>query len=264
MRGAGMTAPLHALQIAFHDHLLNLPSTIATEVVEGGRIGVDHRLHIYHNAYRVRLLENLRDAFEKTWTYLGDEAFDASALAFIEANPPQHRNLRWHGDAFPTWLANQFPNDLDIAELAQIDWQLRQAFDGPNANPIALSDLATLSPEAWASVGFRFAPTLMITPLRYNSIGIWHALDQEQTPPSAEVLPEPSWLLIWRKGWQPHFRTISALEQAALSQLKDGASFAAVCAALSEQFSDEEAATVAADSLRTWLQDELIVCILPR
>ncbi len=253
------TLALNDLQIAFHDHLLDAPSDIAQQVVAGGRISVDHRLNIYHNAYRVRLLENLRDAFEKTWAYLGDDTFEAAALAFIEANPPQHRNLRWHGAAFPEFLAEQFAQDLDIAELALIDWQLRQAFDGRNAAPIAPADLAGLAPEAWETLGFEFAPTLFIAPLRYNSVSIWHALDQEATPPVAEALPEPSWILIWRKAWQPHFRTIHAVEHAALSQLQSGASFAAVCAALSEQFSDEEAASVAGERLRTWLLDELIV-----
>ncbi|MBT9613631.1 MAG: putative DNA-binding domain-containing protein [Burkholderiales bacterium] len=261
------TLELTDLQIAFHGHLLNQASRIAQEVIDGGRISVDHRLNIYHNAYRVRLLENLRDAYEKTWTYLGDDTFDASALAFIEANPPQHRNLRWHGAEFPQFLANQFPRDTDIAELALIDWQLRHAFDGPNATPVQPAELAGLSPEDWENVGFQFAPTLFIAPLRYNTVSIWHALDQEQVPPTAEALPEPSWLLIWRKGWQPHFRTIQAVEQAALAQMQGGASFAEVCAALSQQFSDQEAATVAAEGLRTWLQDELIVGLtglLPR
>lgn len=253
------TLELTDLQIAFYGHLLNQASRIAQEVIDGGRISVDHRLNIYHNAYRVRLLENLRDAYEKTWTYLGDTTFDASALAFIEANPPQHRNLRWHGAEFPQFLANEFPQDADIAELALIDWQLRHAFDGPNASPVQLAELAKLSEANWESVGFQFAPTLFIAPLRYNTVSIWHALDQEETPPAAEALPEPSWLLIWRKGWQPHFRTIQAVEQAALAQLQGGASFAQVCATLSQQFSDQEAARVASESLRTWLQDELIV-----
>ena len=136
---------------------------------------------------------------------------------------------------------------------------LRQAFDGPNAVPLAPSDLAGLSTEQWETVGFRFAPTLFLMPLRYNSVSIWHALDQDQTPSVAETLPDPTWLVIWRKGWQPHFRTIHAVEQSALSQLRAGASFARVCVALSEQFSDVQTTQVAAESLRTWLQDELIV-----
>ena len=65
--------------------------------------------------------------------------------------------------------------------------------------------------------------------------------------------------MIWRKGWQPHFRTLQAVEHVALMQLQDGTSLAQVCNVLGEQFSDQEAASVAAGSLRTWLQDELIV-----
>jgi len=249
---------LTRVQGAFHDHLLNLPSSISHEVADGGRISVDHRLHIYHNAYRVRLLENLRDAFEKTWSYLGDESFEFAARAFIEDNPPRHRNLRWHGAEFSQWLGQRFPDDFDIAELAQIDWQLRQAFDGANATPVAAADLAGLTAAEWASVGFEFVPTLSITPLGFNSVSIWHALDQAHIPPVAERLSQPAWLLIWRKGWQPHFRTLQAAEHAALLQLRDGASFAQVCANLAEQFSDQQAASVAAENLRTWLQDEMI------
>ena len=246
------------LQAAFHDHLLSLPSAISQEVSKGGRIGVNHRLHIYHNAYRARLLENLQDAYEKTWAYLGDETFESSALAFIEDNPPTHRNLRWHGVEFPHWLEKRFPEDGDIAELALIDWQLRRAFDGPDASPVQAAELAGLAAEDWASVGFQFVPTLFIAPIRFNSVAIWHALDQERAPPAAEPLPAPTWLLIWRKGWQPHFRTIQAAEHAALMQVQGGASFAQVCADLGEQFSDQEAASVAAESLRTWLLDEMI------
>ena len=253
------TPGLAGLQIAFHDHLLGLPSAIAREVADGGRITVEHRLHIYHHAYRARLVEALQDVFEKTWAYLGDDSFESAALAFIEATPPQHRNLRWYGTEFPQWLAKRFPEDGDIAELASIDWQLRCAFDGPNAQPIHAEELALLTPEQWESVGFRFAPTLFLAPLRYNTISIWHALDQEKPPPVAEPLPDSAWLLIWRKQWQPHFRTIPAAEYAALSQLHAGASFAEVCAFLSEQFPEEEAAAVAAEGLRTWLGDELIV-----
>lgn len=250
---------LSGLQVAFHDHLLNRPSDFAQEVVDGGRITIEHRLHIYHNAYRARLLENLQDAYEKTWTYLGDATFEATARAYIEVTPPNHRNLRWYGTTFPDWLSSQFPDDGDIAELAMVDWQLRQAFDGPDATPINSSSLTGLPSADWETIGFQLTPTLRINSLRHNSVPIWHAIDQEQTPPASELLAESSWLLIWRKGWQPHFRTIGAVENSALKQLQDGTPFAEVCSALTEQFSETEAATVAAESLLVWLHDELIV-----
>jgi len=247
------------LQVAFHDHLLNRPSDFAQEVVDGGRISIEHRLHIYHNAYRARLVENLQDAYEKTWAYLGDETFETAARAYIEVTPPNNRNLRWYGATFPAWLGGQFPDDGDVAELAVLDWQLRLAFDAPDAAPIQTDALTGLTSENWETIGFTLTPTLHISQLRFNSVAIWHAIDQEQTPPASETLAEPSWLLIWRKGWKPHFRTINAVENAALQQLQQGTPFAEVCASLSNQFSDNEAAIVAAESLHTWLNDELIV-----
>jgi len=250
---------LTGLQVAFHDHLLNRPSEFAQEVVDGGRITIEHRLHIYHNAYRQRLLENLQDAYEKTWAYVGDETFETTARAYIEVTPPNHRNLRWYGATFPDWLAGQFPDDGDIAELAMVDWELRKAFDGPDATPIGANDLTGLAPSDWETISFKLAPTLHISPLLYNSLTIWHAIDQDQTPPASEKLSEPSWLLIWRKGWQPHFRTIGAVESAALQQLQQGTPFSDVCTALTSQFSETETATIAAESLLVWLHDELIV-----
>ena len=253
------TQNLSTLQIAFHDHLLNRPSAIAEEVVDGGRITIEHRLHIYHNAYRARLLENLQDSYEKTWAYLGDENFEATARNYIEETPPNNRNLRWYGATFPAWLDSQFPEDGDIAELAMLDWELRKAFDAPDATPIHAGALGGLAPAEWETIGFKLTPTMHISPLRYNSVGIWHALDLEQAPPASELLPEPGWLLTWRKGWQPHFRTLGAVENAALMQLQQGTPFAEVCTALTNQFSESETATVAAESLRTWLDDKLIV-----
>lgn len=252
---------LSALQVNFHKHLLNLPSNIQQEVVAGGRISVEHRLHIYHNAYRVRLLETLQDAFEKTWAYLGDDAFESAALAFIEKTPPRHRNLRWYGEGFPQWLATRFPNDGDIAELAIIDWQLRHAFDAPDAPPLRVADLASLSTADWDKVGFCFTPSLCVTPLQYNTVSIWHALDREEAPPTAESLAEASWLLIWRKCWQPHFRTIQDVEFGALSSLIQGESFAQMCGRLNELFPERDSAMLAAEMLATWLRDELIVAL---
>ena len=250
---------LSTLQVNFHAHLLNLPNSIHEEVVDDGHISVEHRLHIYHHAYRARLLETLQDAFEKTWAYLGDEAFESAALSFIEKTPPRHRNLRWYGEAFPQWLAQQFRNDADIAELAAMDWQLRNAFDAPDAPPLRAAHLACLSVADWDKAGFCFTPSLCMTPVRYNIASIWHALDREEVPPTAEILAESSWLLTWRKGWQPHFRTIPGVEFEALSFLIKGGSFAQMASRLNQLLPDPDTATLAAQMLSTWIREELIV-----
>ena len=149
------TSTLRNVQMALHDHLLGRASAIERELAEGGRIPLERRLHIYHHAYRARLQETMQDTFEKTWAYLGDDAFAAAALDYVEGHPPVHRNLRWYGETFPRWLTQRFPADADIGELAMIDWQLRQAFDGDDAVPVPATALAALGADVWLTVGCR-------------------------------------------------------------------------------------------------------------
>ena len=254
----GSVASLRAVQVALHDHLLDRASPIAGQVREGGRITVEQRLGIYHHAYRARLQETLQDNFERTWGYLGDEAFAAAALAFIASHAPSHRNLRWYGEQFVGWLAERFPADLDISELAMIDWGLRSAFDGPDAAPVTAAALAQLDGADWESLGCRFVPTLCVVPVAFNTVTIWHALNLGETPPVAARLDDPTWLMIWRKGWEPHFRTIGPDEHAMVSQLRAGTAVAAACAELNSAGFDERAALAIATHLRTWIDEELI------
>jgi hypothetical protein len=251
-----MSAELARVQGDFQHFLLNIASPITGQVKPGGRIPVGKRLGIYHNAYRVRLIDTLRDTYEKTWTYLGDTLFEQCASAYVEIHPPTHRSLRDYGAAMPVWLAGRFPGDLDVAELALMDWQLRQAFDGADAEALPLEALAGLAADDWETLGFRFVPTLVLNPLGFNTPAIWGALDQSQPPPTAQPLPAPAWLCVWRSGWQPHFRTLDETEFVALNALREGAGFAAVCQTLSETCAD--ASTLSAHYLRIWLTDGLI------
>ncbi len=254
-----MSAPLTAVQCDLHDYLLDAGDRITPRIQTGGRISVAQRLGIYHNAYRVRLADTLRDSYEKTWTYLGDATFDACALAYIESHPPTHRSLRDYGAALPEWLTIRFPDDPDIAELALMDWQLRQTFDGPDASVMGLDALTTLTPGDWETLGFQLVPTLKLWPLHFNTPAIWGALDQGLAPPGACSLDAPAWLCVWRQGWQPHFRTLDATEFRALDAVRRGARFAAVCQQLAE--TGEAAQSLIARYLHVWLTDGLIACV---
>lgn len=250
------SVPLATVQHDLHDFLLNADDRITPRIQTGGRISVAQRLGIYHNAYRVRLADTLRDTYEKTWTYLGDATFDACALAYIELHPPTHRSLRDYGAALPDWLTIRFPDDLDIAELARMDWQLRQTFDGPDESVIGLDTLTTLAPDDWETLGFQFVPTLQLLPLHFNTPAIWSALDQELAPPGAQKLAAPAWLCVWRQGWQPHFRTLDETEFRALDAARQGARFATVCQQLAE--TSDAAQSLIARYLHVWLTDGLI------
>lgn len=255
-----MSASLADVQRDLHDHLLDAGDAVVPRIRDGGRIAVAQRLGIYHNAYRVRLADTLRDTYEKTWTYLGDARFDQCARAYIDAHPPCHRSLRDYGAHLPDWLSAQFPDDLDIAELARMDWHLRQAFDGADADPIGLDVLAHIAPERWETLGFAPVPTLKLLLLQFNTPAIWTALDHDDAPPVAQALAEPAGLCVWRRAWQPHFRTLDAVEYQALQQVQRERRFATVCQTLADRCDDAQARI--ARYLQVWLNDGLIAGVI--
>ena len=257
MNAAATTPTLAALQQDFTQHMLAGSDGIQQAIKPGG-IGIKRRLRIYHQAYRMRLLDTLRDSYGHTLLYLGDEAFNNAALAFIEGHGSSLPSLRWYGPNFPAFLQEQLRDEPEVAELATLDWTLRHAFDGPNATPLTLNDMATLAPAAWATVGFTLHPTCVRLQLRFNTLALWQAVDQEQDAPPPAPLAQAGELLVWRRGHQPHFRSLGALEALAITQLQSGSSFAEMCAALAETFPEQATAAEAGMLLRRWVEEELL------
>ena len=257
-----MTHGLLALQTAFQDHLLASDPAIAASIAAHHGIPAQRRLLIYHHGYRARLVDALRDSFSHTATYLGEEWFDADALAFVEDHPSTHSSLNAYGADFAGWLLERHPHDPDIGELAALDWALRRAFDGADAAPLGLADLAAIAPPAWARIGFALVPTTALLALTHNTIALWHALDQQQPPPRAMRLAEPGTALVWRRGHQPHFRSLDAVELRALSGLREGLSFAAVCERLAADSAQLDTTAHAGTLLRRWIDEELLCAVV--
>lgn len=238
---------------------------LRAEIVDGGRISREQRLHIYHHAYRARLVEVMQDVFERTWAYLGDDGFESAARNFIEVMPSAEHTLNRYGEQFPAWLTEHFPDDIDISEVARIDWMMRCAFDGVDAAPLTTSALALLSADDWATVGFTFHPSVAVAPIVNNAASIWESLEQGLTPPVARKLETASFLLVWRKDLRPHFVTIGQAESEAIALLRSGESFAATCGMLETRYPDEDAVQTMGASLRRWLDEGMLTatCVGP-
>lgn len=221
------------------------------------------RLRIYHSGYRLRMLEVLQGAFENTWAYLGDDAFEALCSRYIKTNSSHSPNLRSYGDNFPNFLHQALPADPEIAELATMDWRLHSAFDAPNAALLTGEQLATIEEAQWASLGFVFHPSVSLALFEWNALEIWHALDQETPPPIAGKLNEPVGHLFWRRGQRSYFRTLEADEYTALKNLMEGHRFSEVCEHLAKSHPDTGIDASIGTWLARWLADELLSEVEP-
>lgn len=253
---------LLSLQTSLQRHLLEGDMGVVGSIAARHGIAAPQRLRIYHHAYRARLVDALRDSFGHTATYLGDEWFDADALAFVESHPSTQSSLNSYGADFAAWLLGRHPRDPDIGELAALDWALRRAFDGPDSAALDLAALAGVAPDAWSRISFALVPTCARLVMSHNTLALWQALDQGDTPPTAQALPEPREVLVWRRGHQPHFRSPAALESQALAGLRAGHSFAAVCEQLALDFPQLDVTVEGGTLLRRWVDEELLGAVL--
>jgi hypothetical protein len=214
---------LSDLQTEFQGWLID-SSSVAPPAVNNKK-----GLAIYHHAFRARLRQGLGETFEKTWQWLGDDAFDAVVAAYIRSHVPRHRSLDFYGDQFADFLRTHFADDPEIIELAVIDWTLHLCFSGPDADPMDKDAFMTCD---WEKVVLRLVPTYTTHVFETNAAAIWRALADQVTPPPAARLPSPVIYRFWRKAFSPHFTAMAVVEARALTLVQKGLSFTAICETL--------------------------------
>ena len=252
------SAALADLQTGFQDYILGRSDRALARVESTPTLSAERRLDIYHNAYRARLAELLADTYERVVLYIGEESFDVAALAFVEEHTPSSRNLRNYGGEFPAFLADTFPDDPDIAELAVMDGQLRNAFDAADADALQAADVASLQAQEWDELVFSLHPTATFHTFRWNTPEIWLSLSEDLAPPAAQLLAQPVAWIFWRKELQPHFRSLSSQEHAALEAISEGQAFGALCAALADANPALDSTAQIAQWLRAWFDDGVL------
>jgi hypothetical protein len=218
-------------------------------------------LPVYHYAYRASLIEALRDVFERTHAWLGDELFDDAARAHIARCPPNSWTMSDYGLGFEETLSGLYPDNAEVAELAWIDWSLRIAFNGPDAPTL---DMASLTDVDWETARLQLVPTLAMRPVTTNCAALWGALTEDNPePPAAEMLDGPVMLTVWRHDLMPRFHSVSDEEHQALIMAQDGVAFGAICAALTRK--QEDGAGVAeriGAMLGRWIAEGVLVAVV--
>lgn len=250
---------LGQLQQQFIDYLHDRPNALVDALADTGGLARADRANIYFNAYRVRLLDALKDSFDKTWAWLGDEGFEVAGLGYIADHPPSQFSLRAFGDRFADWLAASRPDDPELAELARLDWAMRNAFDGADATSLTGDMLAGFTEQDWADVVFRPHPTVQMLSVALNTVDLWHAMDSGLSPPGVRRMEQAGWLLVWRKGLQPHFRSLGDAEARLLFAMQRGESFAESCGQLAQDMADDaDLQSLVGRLLARWLDDGVL------
>ena len=219
------------------------------------------RLFIYQHAYYARLREALQTDYPGLFAYLGTVEFECLARVYSQAYPSQNPSLRWFGQHLADLLRQTAPyrNQSVLSELACFEWALGLSFDAANSPALTLADLQRIPPERWGDLCIEFAPSMQFLDLHWNAPQIWQALDREEVPPVPEITEHPIRWLVWRRGLNPHWRSLPVDESWALAELQAGATLSKVCTGLMEWIDEAQIPQRLMELLTGWLNDELLV-----
>ncbi len=254
---------LAELQSEFQAYLIGdiKAAGFTNHIVDDAKVGVNKRLAIYFDSYRLRIIEALSTAYPKLKTLVGDDLFERIAREYIDDYPSTYQNMRWYGGHMREHLLYSLPEHPIAAEMAAFEWALSLAFDAEDVAELSLQDISEVPPEHWSALQLKFQPAIQIVRLRWNIIPIWKVLDVEETPPLlSQDSIYTSWL-IWRKDFSSQFRSMDEMEAIALHMAMTGATFEEVCENIEGQEGEttaEEAMTTAAQYMADWIQSGMI------
>ncbi|WP_095049607.1 DNA-binding domain-containing protein [Pseudomonas sp. Irchel s3h9] len=251
-------------QLAFEAFLLeedpNANPTLSESLIGGPTLDVGTGLAIYHNAYKARLLDVLRNDFPTSLHWLGDEEFDRLAMAYIQRYPSAHFSLRWLGKGFEGFVREHLvpEQSAPLAELIALEWAFTLAFDAPAAEPLTIEAMAALAPEEWPELRVRAVPSMQWLECRFNSLSLWRSVKEESEFPGNMPFEIPQICLIWRNQLICSYRSLDPAEASALKGIFSGGwNFAELCAELAVTYG-EGAPLQAVTWLKQWIQEGLL------
>jgi hypothetical protein len=245
---------LREIQDSFQRGILAGDDAILAEVKDSAKERRKVLFGVYRNAYVARLAEIVGEDYEQLHAYLGDRAFAKLVKAYIAANPSDQRSARWFGRHLPAFVrgSETYARHREVAEIAELEKALTDAFDGPDAEPLRIEALAALAPEAWPSLVFVPHPTAIRLTFATNAADLWSALKDEAAPPKARHLSEPQAILVWRQDFMSRFRPLSAEEAMMWDEAANGVRFGVLCEMVATFAGEDEAELRAASYVKGW------------
>lgn len=226
-------------------------------------------MQVYRGNYRSSLVEALRDTYEKTSRWVGEDAFSRAAAHHVITHPPRSWTLDNAGADFDETCAQLFRNDPEVAELAWLEWAMMQVFTALNVDPLEAAGFAAatagFADEDWANLRIRFLPGACAKEVRHDLRKLWNALGQDEFERVDARLGTVQSVIVWREGERSTFMMGSAEEARAFCALQDGMTYAEVCMILAgedpTQDEAQEAAMRAGALLGRWLNEGIIAAL---
>lgn len=240
------------LQRGFRDWLRTEDDTARVLLGDGPGLAV------YLNNHRSSLMDSLSANYERTASWLGEDAFAAVSAAYIERNAPCHWTLDAYGDHFAEFLSELYPGDPAICDLAAIEWAMAEVFIAADAPTLTAAMIPAVD---WDKAIVMRAPATRIVQLSSNADQLFDALIHDDPVTFVSQSNCEIMVLIWRKSNRLHRRRTSPDEAHWLMAMSEGVSFAEVSESLVHQHGEHDGIQRAGTWLAQWTTEGLLIVL---
>ncbi len=252
---------LHELQARFQAYLETGDDAIEEDILGSADAHAEHRLAVYYNAYRIRLIDCLAVDYPALCKLVGRDAFEDLALAYLLRYPSTQPSVRWFGRHLSAYLRDEYRGEDRelLAEMAAWEWAQAMVFDAADsATTVGVDDLAAVAPVRWPALRFEFNPALRWVDLHWNVPPIEQALALDDAAPERERQAFARRWLLWRQNLKTHWRSLDVHEAWAIEQARAGLNFGELCEGILEWVDASQAPLAGAGLLRQWVSDGLL------
>ena len=222
---------LRELQQQFSEQIFLPEGDLAEEIHPNG-LPSAARLSIYRNNTFTGLSKALAAAYPVIERLVGADFFRHAAYEYIRQHPSQSGDLAHYGGAFPDFLAafNATRKLVYLPDVARLEQAFNHAYNAADHAPLALSELAQLAPERYASLRFQLHPSASLLQSDYPVARIWEVNQTDYVGGQRVDLSSGACqILIIRPQLAVKLRELGPGEYTLLAGLSAGCSFAEVC-----------------------------------
>ena len=157
--------------------LFSDPAAIASLPIVAGDLDSTARIAVYRNNVLGNYRKVLAATFPVVRRLVGGAFFDTAAEHFVRGHPSTRGDVNRYGGDFAVFLAT-YPPALELvylADVARLEWAIDQANIAADAAPLDLARLASVAPEALASLRFDLHPAARLIASPFPVLRIWQA-----------------------------------------------------------------------------------------
>lgn len=201
----------------FSAALLSPDLAVPNGIVDPKGNAAPKRFAVYRNNVTIGLSRALADNFPAIQSLVGPAFFQAMAIEFVRACPPNSPLLALYGTAFPKFLAEFGPAQSlgYLPDVARLELALRHSYHAADHDPRAGEVLGTLDEQSLLQARLRIAPSAQTVTSDWPVLDIWNAALNNGPKPRHQAQS----VLVTRPEFDPKPHLLPALSEPFLQAL---------------------------------------------